>query len=106
MFPSNFLQALKILINFDPHYAHFYSFLCLTSLAVLRRQVAKEAEKLLSFYPSCRMVCMTGGVPWEVDLQSLDGHGAVLLIATPGRLQSHVPCLKHILTLLQKHKIE
>ncbi|CAK9060604.1 DEAD-box ATP-dependent RNA helicase 31 [Durusdinium trenchii] len=65
--------------------------LVLTSVRELSMQVAKEAEKLTSFYGSCRMVCMTGGVPWEEDLKSLDeGQGAVLLVATPGRLQSHV----------------
>ena len=67
--------------------------LVLTPVRELSMQVAKEAEKLTSFYSSCRMVCMTGGVPWEEDLQSLEAESAtdaVLLIATPGRLQSHV----------------
>ncbi|CAL1166678.1 unnamed protein product [Cladocopium goreaui] len=66
--------------------------LVLTPVRELSMQVAKEAEKLTSFYQSCRMVCMTGGVPWEEDLQNLNdaGTSTVLLIATPGRLQSHV----------------
>ncbi|CAJ1351124.1 unnamed protein product [Effrenium voratum] len=65
--------------------------LVLTPVRELSMQVAGEAEKLLRFYAGLRMVCMTGGVPWEEDLQSLDaGEGGVLLVATPGRLASHV----------------
>lgn len=63
--------------------------LVLTPVRELSMQVAAEAEKLAKYYSSS-MVCMTGGVPWEEDLEALNAAtGAVTLVATPGRLQSH-----------------
>ncbi|CAE7356731.1 unnamed protein product [Symbiodinium sp. CCMP2456] len=65
--------------------------LVLTPVRELSMQVAAEAEKLTKYYSSSSMVCMTGGVPWEEeDLEALNAAtGAVTLVATPGRLQSH-----------------
>ncbi|CAE7384741.1 unnamed protein product [Symbiodinium necroappetens] len=63
--------------------------LVLTPVRELSMQVAAEAEKLAKYYSSS-MVCMTGGVRWEEDLEALNAAtGAVTLVATPGRLQSH-----------------
>eukprot|EP00931_Biecheleriopsis_adriatica_P076254 TRINITY_DN49986_c0_g1_i1.p1 TRINITY_DN49986_c0_g1~~TRINITY_DN49986_c0_g1_i1.p1 ORF type:complete len:621 (+),score=153.56 TRINITY_DN49986_c0_g1_i1:155-1864(+) len=58
----------------------------------LSTQIFQEAEKLVKYYAGFRSVCIIGGMSWEEDLQALDAAGSdtVILVATPGRLQSHV----------------
>ncbi|CAE7615542.1 unnamed protein product [Symbiodinium natans] len=80
--------------------------LVLTPVRELSMQVAAEAEKLTKYYSSCSMVCMTGGVPWEEDLESLTAaKGTVILVATPGRLQSHAAKTEGFVDRLSKVQI-
>lgn len=58
----------------------------------LSMQIAQEAEKLAQYCSGVQVVCMTGGVPWTEDLEALDtaGTDVVILVVTPGRLQTHL----------------
>lgn len=54
-------------------------------------QIHREASKLAQRFPTVEPVLMLGGSNWEEDMETLDAaNGGVILIATPGRLQTHL----------------
>ncbi|CAK9001556.1 DEAD-box ATP-dependent RNA helicase 25 [Durusdinium trenchii] len=66
--------------------------LVLSPVRELSMQIHQEALKLANRFPQVQPVLMVGGSNWEDDLDALEaaeGH-AVILIATPGRLQTHL----------------
>eukprot|EP00933_Yihiella_yeosuensis_P038003 TRINITY_DN31993_c0_g1_i1.p1 TRINITY_DN31993_c0_g1~~TRINITY_DN31993_c0_g1_i1.p1 ORF type:complete len:535 (-),score=86.20 TRINITY_DN31993_c0_g1_i1:66-1556(-) len=58
----------------------------------LSMQIFQEAQKLTGHYDDVKAVCMVGGTDWQEDLEALNAASAktTLLIATPGRLQTHL----------------
>eukprot|EP00929_Paragymnodinium_shiwhaense_P040226 TRINITY_DN21018_c0_g1_i1.p1 TRINITY_DN21018_c0_g1~~TRINITY_DN21018_c0_g1_i1.p1 ORF type:complete len:606 (+),score=94.23 TRINITY_DN21018_c0_g1_i1:47-1819(+) len=58
----------------------------------LSMQIYNEANKLAESYAGLRAVCMTGGVSWQEDIAVVDeaASDVTILVATPGRLQSHI----------------
>lgn len=73
--------------------------LVLSPVRELSQQIFQEADKLARYYEGVHVLCMIGGTSWEEDVVALDSAAAggggdedrpIVLIATPGRLQTHV----------------
>ncbi|CAK0841172.1 unnamed protein product [Prorocentrum cordatum] len=88
---SFLLPAVERLLGLGPGRGGI-RLLAVSPVRELSMQIFAEAERLLSFYPGMRAVCMVGGLDWKEDKEALDAAGAasVLLVATPGRLQTHI----------------
>lgn len=66
--------------------------LVLSPVRELSQQIAQETEKMVKHYPGIQSICMIGGTSWEEDLAALDAAGSDMkvLIATPGRIETHI----------------
>eukprot|EP00435_Cladocopium_sp_Y103_P027782 s1661_g6.t2 len=65
--------------------------LVLSPVRELSMQIHREASKLAQRFPTVEPILMVGGSNWEEDMKTLDAaNGGVILIATPGRLQTHL----------------
>eukprot|EP00929_Paragymnodinium_shiwhaense_P051862 TRINITY_DN26030_c0_g2_i1.p1 TRINITY_DN26030_c0_g2~~TRINITY_DN26030_c0_g2_i1.p1 ORF type:complete len:504 (+),score=131.26 TRINITY_DN26030_c0_g2_i1:255-1766(+) len=91
---SFLLPSFERMVGFrqDKKSSNAIDVLVISPVRELSMQIYQEAQKLADYYTGIRAVCMTGGVSWQEDIEILDEAptDVTILIATPGRLQSHV----------------
>ncbi len=80
--------ALGLLANINPRFFGVQS-LVLCPTRELADQVGKEIRRLASRMPNIKVVLLCGGVPFGPQRDSL-GHGAHIVVGTPGRIQDHL----------------
>ncbi|CAE7805731.1 unnamed protein product [Symbiodinium sp. CCMP2456] len=89
---SFLLPTMDRLHRADPPSEVELAMLILSPVRELSMQIHAEASKLADHFPSLKPVLMVGGSSWEEDVETLDAvsSGYVVLVATPGRLQTHL----------------
>eukprot|EP00439_Symbiodinium_sp_Y106_P012793 s1362_g1.t2 len=89
---SFLLPTMDRLHRAEPPSEGELAILILSPVRELSMQIHAEASKLAGHFPSLKSVLMVGGSSWEEDVEALDAvsSGYVVLVATPGRLQTHL----------------
>ncbi|KAG0192042.1 hypothetical protein DFQ28_010313 [Apophysomyces sp. BC1034] len=80
------------------------SILIISPTRELANQIAKEADKLLSFYP-CKVHCLVGGDSKRRQIMQMERSRCDIVVATPGRLNDMLSSVPRFNKMVQNLKV-